>query len=55
MKQLYTTAIVPEDFKELFQYIKIMICFEFSKALHPIENLATGNDLFQYHIQGVLW
>ena len=31
-----------------------MICFELSKVLHPIEKVATGNDLFQYHIQGVL-
>ena len=31
-----------------------MICFELSKVLHPIENVATGNDLFQYYIRGVL-
>ena len=31
-----------------------MICFELSKVLHPIEKVATGNDLFQYHIQGVI-
>ena len=31
-----------------------MICFELSKVLHPIENVATGNDLLHYHIQGVL-
>ena len=31
-----------------------MICFELSKVLHPIEKVATGNDLFQYYIRGVL-
>ena len=31
-----------------------MIWFELSKISHPIENLATGNDLFQYYIRGVL-
>ena len=30
-----------------------MICFELSKVLHPMENEATGNDLFQYYIRGV--
>ena len=31
-----------------------MICFEVSKVLHPLEKVATVNDLFQYHIQGVI-